>query len=289
MRLRRRRLLTSLASDEISPTVTSFPRMGVGKFYDVDLPFDASSSLSEYVPDFVINPHPRFGALTRNIRARRGSKVDIRVPLFHDSQTPEFLRLEDPSSIPIVYARSDPSIKLEPDTSIHMDCMAFGMGMCSLQVTFQGKDVDESRYMYDQLAILSPIMMAMTAASPIYKGRLSDVDARWNVIAASVDDRTPAERGEVAEDDMQRAVDPLLGGGGVRRQIKSRYDSVSTYIYHCNGEPACLRTFERYNDIICPVDDDTKTLLLDAGIDINLAHHIVCLFLNITDLEVLVS
>lgn len=40
--------------------------------------------------------------------------------------------------------------------------------------------------MYDQLAVLAPIMMAITAASPIYKGRLSDVDARWNVIAQSV-------------------------------------------------------------------------------------------------------
>ena len=46
--------------------------------------------------------------------------------------------------------------------------------------------MDESRWMYDQLAVLAPIMMAITAASPIYKGRLSDVDARWNVIAQSV-------------------------------------------------------------------------------------------------------
>ena len=38
------------------------------------------------------------------------------------------------------------------------------------QVTFQGRDVDESRYMYDQLAVLAPIMLAMTAATPIFKG-----------------------------------------------------------------------------------------------------------------------
>jgi len=51
------------------------------------------------------------------------------------------------------------------------------------QVTFQARDVDESRYMYDQLAVLAPIMLAMTAASPVFKGRLANIDARWNVIA----------------------------------------------------------------------------------------------------------
>lgn len=38
-------------------------------------------------------------------------------------------------------------------------------------MTFQGRDVDESRYMYDQLAVLAPIMLAMTAATPIFKGK----------------------------------------------------------------------------------------------------------------------
>ena len=35
----------------------------------------------------------------------------------------------------------------------------------------------------------------MTAASPLWRGYLSDVDSRWNVIAGSVDDRTEEERG----------------------------------------------------------------------------------------------
>ena len=54
----------------------------------------------------------------------------------------------------------------------------------------QARDVDESRYMYDQLAVLAPIMLAMTAATPIFKGRLADIDVRWDIIAASVDDRS---------------------------------------------------------------------------------------------------
>jgi hypothetical protein len=35
--------------------------------------------------------------------------------------------------------------------------------------------------MFDQLAVLSPIMLALTAASPIFKGRLVDTDVRWKV------------------------------------------------------------------------------------------------------------
>ena len=75
------------------------------------------------------------------------------------------------------------------------DCMAFGMGCCCLQVTFQSRNVSESRFMYDQLAGLAPIMMALGAATPIFKGRLVDTDVRWTIISQSVDDRTPAERG----------------------------------------------------------------------------------------------
>lgn len=37
--------------------------------------------------------------------------------------------------------------------------------------------------------------MALSAASPIYRGYLSDYDCRWSVIAQAVDDRTREERG----------------------------------------------------------------------------------------------
>lgn len=37
--------------------------------------------------------------------------------------------------------------------------------------------------------------MALSAASPFYRGYVSDIDCRWGVISASVDDRTPEERG----------------------------------------------------------------------------------------------
>jgi glutamate--cysteine ligase catalytic subunit len=42
---------------------------------------------------------------------------------------------------------------------------------------------------------LSSLQMALSAGSPVFRGYLTDVDCRWNVISASVDDRTEEERG----------------------------------------------------------------------------------------------
>lgn len=147
-------------------------------------------------------------------------------------------------------------------------------------MTFQAKDVDESRYMYDQLAVLAPIMLALTAATPIFKGRLSDIDARWTVISQSVDDRRDAEKGLLTEEDRLKASDSQLAGDGIRLIPKSRYDSISTYIYHCEGDAPCARTFEEYNDISCPIDENVYQLLKEQGVDENLAHHVAHLFIR---------
>ncbi len=92
MRLRRRRLLTALNDDEIAPTVATFPLLGaLGD--DGTVPptkVGGPRTDSEYIGDDIINPHPRFGTLTENIRKRRGEKVNIRVPLFRDVNTPEY-------------------------------------------------------------------------------------------------------------------------------------------------------------------------------------------------------
>ena len=77
---------------------------------------------------------------------------------------------------------------------VYMDAMAFGMGCCCLQVTFQAREVSESRHLYDQLAVLTPMLLALTAATPYARGQLLDTDSRWDIISQSVDDRTPAER-----------------------------------------------------------------------------------------------
>ncbi len=101
--------------------------MGVNDFISNPLPFENTFSQSEYVPDYIINPHPRFGALVRNIRSRRGEKVQIRVPLFHDANTPEFS-----DNINQAKEMLPSGYRFEEDRQIHMDAMAFGMGMCCL-------------------------------------------------------------------------------------------------------------------------------------------------------------
>lgn len=61
-------------------------------------------------------------------------------------------------------------------------------------------------------------MLALTAASPVFRGYLVDSDVRWKVISASMDCRTREERGEI----------PLTNN---RYRIpKSRYDSIDLYL-----------------------------------------------------------
>jgi hypothetical protein len=91
---------------------------------------------------------------------------------------------------------------------IYLDCMAFGMGSSCLQVTFQACSIEQARRLYDQLTPITPLMLALSASSPVYRAYLSDVDCRWKVIAGSVDDRTREERGlEVA---LLTSPEPLL-------------------------------------------------------------------------------
>ena len=92
MRLRRKRLLTVLKENEIAPTVAVFPMLGaLGDDGSVPaVKVGGPVTESNYIGDGIINPHPRFAALSANIRKRRGEKVNIRVPLFHDTNTPEY-------------------------------------------------------------------------------------------------------------------------------------------------------------------------------------------------------
>lgn len=52
----------------------------------------------------------------------------------------------------------------DTDGFVHLDAMMAGMGMCCLQVTFQARDLDESLRLYDQLAVLGPIMVCVMRA-----------------------------------------------------------------------------------------------------------------------------
>ncbi|RXK35782.1 glutamate-cysteine ligase catalytic subunit [Tremella mesenterica] len=262
MRFRRQIIRSLLLPHELPITLTSWPRLGVSGENFTEPPTmpdpEGSSSKSLYVGQLLTNPHARFPTLTANIRQRRGSKVDIRVPLFIDENTvvPEGM------SAPQANGHSNPA-KPSPGTPyIHMDAMCFGMGCCCLQITFQAWNVDEARRVYDALVPVAPIMLALTAASPAFRGQLADVDARWNVIAASVDDRTEEERG----------LKPLKENRW--RIPKSRYDSVDLYI--SNDE----RNKPEYHDTYVPMDPAVRQRLMNHGVDDHLASHIAHLFIR---------
>lgn len=186
-----------MAENEAPITLPSFPMLGTkGVFTQPYYPPTGSQSRSQFIPDEAINPHIRFPTLAANIRSRRGMKVAINMPVFYDENTPR--PFNDPT---IDYDRhlypEDDDVRngAAKEGHIYMDAMGFGMGCCCLQITFQAKNITEARQLYDQLCPLGPIMLALTAASPVFKGFLADVDVRWNVISGAVDDRTEEEKG----------------------------------------------------------------------------------------------
>ncbi|WFD02329.1 glutamate--cysteine ligase [Malassezia obtusa] len=272
MRARRTIARRHLKENEVPMTITSFPRLGVRDAPFTDPPFEAKgpASRSLFLPDDLINTHVRFPTLTANIRKRRGSKVRINVPIYRDTNTPQ--PFVDPT---IPYERDlfpeDAEAKLGaalPD-HIYMDAMGFGMGCCCLQVTMQAYSVNEARKLYDQLIPVTPLLLAASAASPIYRGYLADVDCRWNVISGAVDDRTNAERGEAP----CKPDEPTHNSRtGPRRLRKSRYDSVDSYLYP--------RVHSKDNDMDLEIDEKVRDRLLAEGIDRLLAEHIAHLFVR---------
>ncbi|KAH9942460.1 glutamate-cysteine ligase catalytic subunit [Epithele typhae] len=266
MRHRRALARKHLKDNEIPFTMTSYPRLGApGVFtephYD---PEDAESSHSFFLPEEITNPHARFPTLTANIRRRRGAKVAINLPLFIDSRTPR--PFVDPT---IPWQRTlypeDPEAKQGAALidHIYMDAMGFGMGCSCLQLTFQACNINEARRLYDALIPIAPLMLALTAASPLWRGYIANVDCRWDVISGCVDDRTEEERG----------LKPLKEG---RFKIpKSRYDSVSLYIseYWMNRP-------KDYNDIDAPHDPAIFDRLREHGVDELLSRHIAHLFIR---------
>ncbi|KAL4992600.1 glutamate-cysteine ligase-domain-containing protein [Aspergillus falconensis] len=212
MRWRREVAKAHMAPNEAPITLTTFPRLGTKDDYiQPYFPPSGPALRSQFVPDEIANPHIRFPTLAANIRARRGRKVELNVPVFKDKNTPE--PFKDPTvDYDLHNWPEDDDVRngAAKDGHVYMDAMAFGMGSCCLQITFQAKNVPEGRKLYDQLSPLGPILLALTAATPIYKGFLVDTDVRWNQISNAVDDRTREELGEVDPRLRKEYLDPDL-------------------------------------------------------------------------------
>jgi glutamate--cysteine ligase catalytic subunit len=108
--------------------------------------------------------------------------------------------------------------------------------------------------------------MALTANAPIWRGRLADVDTRWDVIAASVDCRTPAESGtstprpgEAAPSWMHSPAAANAAGHGTRHIPKSRYSSIDGFI---SNSP---KMKDAYNDVPFVYDERAYDMLLADG------------------------
>ncbi|KAJ5572473.1 hypothetical protein N7450_009457 [Penicillium hetheringtonii] len=264
MKWRREVAKAHMAPNESPITLTTFPRLGTKDDYiQPYYPPSGPALRSQFVPDEIANPHIRFPTLAANIRSRRGRKVELNVPVFKDTNTPS--PFKDPTvNYDLHQWPEDADVRngAAKDDHVYMDAMAFGMGSCCLQITFQAKNIPEGRKLYDQLSPLGPILLALTAATPIYKGFLVDTDVRWNQIGNAVDDRTPEELGET----------PLKND---RWKIpKSRYASNSTYI----SQDTRLR--KEYLDPDLVVDEDIKKRLIEGGMDDLLATHFAHLFIR---------
>merc|ERR1712004_60904 len=112
--------------------------------------------------------------------------------------------------------------------------------------TFQAYNLEEGRYLYDMLIPLAPIMLAISAASPAWRGILSENDSRWNVASQGNDDRTPEERNS---------------------QSKSRF---------CNSD--CYLTSDYFNDEQMVYDEESFSRMTKAGMDTLLAKHFAGIF-----------
>lgn len=139
--------------NEIVMTMGNFPLLGCADFTDPQTRpnFGQGAAASRFFPDDAIfSAHPRFPTLTKNIRQRRGERVAINVPIFKDVNTPRPFRES--------FFDDEPAAK---EDHIYMDAMGFGMGCCCLQVTIQAANLDEARWLYDQLTPITPILLAL--------------------------------------------------------------------------------------------------------------------------------
>ena len=79
--------------------------------------------------------------------------------------------------------------------------------------------------------------MCLSAASPIWRGFLSDIDCRWNVISEAADDRTIDEK--------------------QRKNLTSRYCSAPCYVSEKN---------KHFNDQDIAVDENIIEKLIEQGL-----------------------
>ncbi|OQE18640.1 hypothetical protein PENSTE_c017G05728 [Penicillium steckii] len=124
---------------------------------------------------------PRYKLIAKNVytRSQGGSKTWL--PIYRDSMT----------KTPFL---DDNNLEEKRENHVCLDQQDIGRGSCSIQTTFQAANETEARWLHDQLISLGPCLLAMTAATPIWKGIMVDTDCRWQRYGDLVDDRNSIEK-----------------------------------------------------------------------------------------------
>ncbi|CAF1328777.1 unnamed protein product [Rotaria magnacalcarata] len=172
--------------------------------------------------------------LNKNVIERRQSKVSANVPIMKDFNTKDTFT-DDFSSYGIENWQNY-LLNLR-DNYIHLDSSSISWGCCCLQ-------------------------LSLTTACPIWRGYLSNVDRRWNILSQTTDDRTKEE----IENNVLHS---------------SRYSSVSCYL---------SQTSQIYNDIKINIDHEVYQTLINndcpEGVDRHFAHLFLRDPLYVTDEQV---
>ncbi|KAG8911997.1 hypothetical protein FRC01_005355 [Tulasnella sp. 417] len=252
-------------------TLTVYPRVGVPDVFTEPHRVRTTEDTSMFLPEAAVtSTDPKYTTIAKGIDSRRGHKPIINLPIFLDTATPQPFR--------------DPTVP--PDCTealldhILLDAVSFGPGCCCLQVTMQATDIDQARVLYDSLIPIAPIMvrntlvfasqptnepvdsrvyiilvnpqLALTAASPAYKGFLSNVDCRWELLSKCIDDRTEEEQKD-------------------HRIPDSRWSHVRWYL---------TQECQKYNDIELVYDEPAYERMTEAGMDDILAKHFANLYIR---------
>ena len=182
MKARRDKITSVLNNkDEAVLTLSIFPRICTPGFtwpcFDPSHERGLSGSL--HWPDqATCQAHDRYHHMTANITARRGRRPRVNVPVYQDVNTCQ-------GCLEVLSEKGEDGSRQADQLPGHvfLDSSWATLGHCSLQLTIQGRDLEEARKIFDLLVPLAPIILALSAATPCLKGHLTATDCRWNCIS----------------------------------------------------------------------------------------------------------
>ena len=105
-----------------------------------------------------------------------------------------------------------------------------------------------------RLIPFTPILLAISSNTPLFKGKITDYDNRWSSISQSVDDRTDEER------------DPKSS----KYIYKSRYSSCYSYISNSKYTKDYMNDYPKM-----PINQDYYKKFIEIGLSNNLAMHLI--------------